>query len=368
MQIPLVDLKAHHNLYRSEIDQAIKQVIDSNHYILGFQVEEFEESFANCSETKFCVGLDSGVSALELGMRALGIGLGDEVITPVNSFIASSSAVSFTGATPVWVDVEPETFNIDPLLIEAKITPKTKAIMVVHLYGQPVDIDPILKIAEKHHLYLIEDACQAHGARYKGKKVGSFGTFAVFSFYPGKNLGALGDGGAVTTNDDKLATLLRQMRNYGQSKKYEHVFLGWNRRLDTLQAAVLNVKLRYLDSNNQKRRDVAEKYSRLLSDLPIICPLVSSHSEHVFHLYVIQTEKRDELLTFLHEQGIGAGIHYPTPINLQKAYQSLRLGQGSFPIAEEQSGKILSLPMYPELTDKQVDYISSKLHNFFNVK
>ncbi|OGD93686.1 hypothetical protein A2697_01720 [Candidatus Curtissbacteria bacterium RIFCSPHIGHO2_01_FULL_41_44] len=366
MNIPLVDLKANYLLHKKEIDFAIKSVIDRASFILGPELEQFEKNYARYCQTKYCIGVDSGSSALELGIRALGIGPGDDVITPVTSYIASSSAISFTGAKPVWVDIDPKTYNIDTNFIEAKITPRTKAIILVHLYGQPADMDEILAIAKKHKLFVIEDACQAHGATYKGKKVGTFGNFTAFSFYPSKNLGAFGDGGAATTNDNKLAKKISWMRNHGQKEKNNHVCLGWTRRLDTIQAAVLNVKLKYLEEANLKRAQATAKYTKLLSGLPLVLPEIAPDRTHVFHLYVVQTEKRDELLVFLKKNGIDAAIHYPIPIHLQKAYENLGGKKGDFPRSEEVADKIISLPLFPEITDDQIKYIAKKVKEFFS--
>lgn len=345
------------------MDAAIKRVLERADFILGEDVDAFESEFATFCEADAAVGLDSGISALELGMRALGIGPGDQVITPVNSFIASSSAVSFTGATPVWVDVDPETHNIDADKVEAAITARTRAIMVVHLYGQPADLDPLLEIARRRGLALIEDACQAHGARYKGRKVGSFGAFAAFSFYPGKNLGAYGDGGALTTNDAGLARQVAMMRNYGQERKYEHAYLAWNRRLDTIQAAVLRVKLRHLDDWNRDRRRHAGVYDRLLAESGLELPIPASYAEHVYHLYVVQSPHRDAIRVALEAHGIATGIHYPIPIHLQPAYREMGRGLGSFPATEAIASRLLSLPMYPELTDQQVSQVAGAVRS-----
>jgi dTDP-4-amino-4,6-dideoxygalactose transaminase len=327
-------------------------------FILGADVAAFEQEFAAYCEAKEAVGLDSGMSALELGMRALGIGPGDEVITPAGSFIASSSAISFTGATPIWVDVEPKTYNIDPGLIEGAITNKTKAIMVVHLYGQPAEMDAVLDIAGRHGLPVIEDACQSHGARYKGRRTGSMGAFAAFSFYPSKNLGAYGDAGALTTNDPELAEKVRTMRNYGQRTKYQHVYLAWNRRLDTLQAAVLRVKLKHLDGWNSARRRLARSYDELLAQTGAATPYVSPDAEHVYHLYVIEVGDRDRVQADLYDRGISTGIHYPIPIHLQEAYRDRGFRDGSFPLSEAAARRILSLPMYPELTEADVSRVA----------
>jgi dTDP-4-amino-4,6-dideoxygalactose transaminase len=353
-KLPLVDLKAQHASIAPELQAAIERVTTNADFILGADVEAFEREYAKYCEAEHCVGLDSGMSALELGMRAMGIGPGDEVITPAGSFIASSSAISFTGATPVWVDVDPRTYNIDPALIEAAISPRTKAIMVVHLYGQPADMDAVMEVARRHELPVIEDACQSHGARYKGRRTGSMGAFGAFSFYPSKNLGAYGDAGALTTNDSALAERVRMMRNYGQRAKYEHVYLAWNRRLDTLQAAVLRVKLAHLDRWNESRRRIASLYDELLDGSGVSLPFASPESEHVYHLYVIQVADRHRLQSDLAARGIGTGIHYPIPIHLQEAYRERGTGPGSFPVTEAVASRVLSLPMYPELTENDV--------------
>lgn len=359
--IAFVDLKAQYAHIADEVDAAIKQVLLNTDFILGDAVSAFEADYAAYCDVPNAVGLDSGMSALELGMRALGIGPGDEVITPAHSFIASSSAISFTGATPVWVDVDPKTYTIDVAQIEAAITERTKAIMPVHLYGQPADMDPIMAIARAHNLAVVEDACQAHGARYKGRRVGSFGDIAAFSFYPGKNLGAYGDAGMLTTNRADLAEMVRMMRNYGQRKKYDHIFLAWNRRMDSIQAAVLRVKLRYLEQWNDARRAHACAYNRLLAGSALACPQCAPYSEHVYHLYVVQTDGRDELVRYLADNGISTGIHYPVPIHLQEAYRSYGYKGGEFPTTEASAPRLLSLPMYPELTDDQIRYVADAL-------
>jgi dTDP-4-amino-4,6-dideoxygalactose transaminase len=360
-KLPFVDLKAQHASIADEVEAAVQKVMTDSDFILGADVAAFEQEFARYCEAEHCVGLDSGMSALELGMRAMGIGPGDEVITPAGSFIASSSAISFTGATPVWVDVDPRTYNIDPNLIEAAITKRTKAIMAVHLYGQPADMDPILAIAARHGLPVIEDACQSHGARYKGRRTGSMGTFAAFSFYPSKNLGAYGDAGALTTNDRELAEKVRMMRNYGQRAKYDHVYLAWNRRLDTLQAAVLRVKLRHLDGWNQARRTVASIYRELMSETSVALPFMAEGVEHVFHLYVIQVDDRQAVQDDMSARGISTGIHYPVPIHLQEAYRAQGAAPGSFPVTEGAAKRVLSLPMYPEMTEHDVRRVSKAL-------
>ena len=360
-KLPLADLRAQHASIAAEVQAAVARVMTDADFILGADVAAFEQEFARYCEAKECVGLDSGMSALELGMRAMGIGPGDEVITPAGSFIASSSAISFTGATPVWVDVDPHTYNIDPALIEAAITPRTKAIMVVHLYGQPADMDRVLEIGARHGLPVIEDACQAHGAHYKGRRAGSMGAFAAFSFYPSKNLGAYGDAGALTTGDAALAERVRMMRNYGQRAKYDHVYLAWNRRLDTMQAAVLRVKLRHLDDWNAARKTVASLYGELLSGTAVKLPRTGAGAEHVYHLFVIQVEERQRVQDELTARGISTGIHYPVPIHLQQAYRQRGFGPGSFPVTEAAAKRILSLPMYPELDEAAVRRVAGAL-------
>jgi dTDP-4-amino-4,6-dideoxygalactose transaminase len=358
-KLPLVDLRAQHAAIAADVEAAVMKVMANADFILGADVAAFEGEFGRYCGAKHAVGLDSGMSALELGMRAMGIGPGDEVITPAGSFIASSSAISFTGATPVWVDVDEHTYNVDPNLIEAAITERTKAIMVVHLYGQPADMDAVFDVARRHNLPVIEDACQSHGARYKGRRTGSMGAFGAFSFYPSKNLGAYGDAGALTTNDSDLADRVRMMRNYGQRAKYEHVYLAWNRRLDTMQAAVLRVKLPHLDAWNESRRRIASLYGELLAGGAAGLPHSSPDVEHVYHLYVIQVDARDRLQAALAARGIGTGIHYPLPIHLQAAYRGAGFGPGSFPVTEAAATRVLSLPMYPEMTDADARRVAS---------
>lgn len=365
--ISLVDLKAQYRQIKREVDTAIKSVIVKTDFILGEEVEKFENEFASFCGVKYGIGLDTGISALELGMRALGLGTDDEVLTPANSFIASSSAISFTGAKPVLVDCDSKTYNIDVEDIEKKITAKTKAIMPVHLYGQVADMDKIMALAKKHKLFVIEDACQAHGAKYKDKRAGSFGDFAAFSFYPGKNLGAYGDGGMLVTNNKKLYETVKMMRNYGRkdNEKYRHLCLAWNRRLDTIQAAVLRVKLQYLDKWNNLRRKHALLYNNLLKNLDVITPYAMEKGNHVYHMYVIRTKKRDQLREFLIKKGISTGIHYPIPIHLQPAYKDLGCKKGDFPITEKCAQEILSLPMFPELKESQIRFIVRQIKAFF---
>jgi len=361
LQVPFVDLAAQYAAISGEVVEAMARVLTDTDFILGQDVELLEREFAEYCEADYAVGLDSGTSALELALRACGIGPGDEVITAANTFIATALAISYTGATPVMVDIDPDTYNLDPALLEKAITKQTKAIIPVHLYGQPADMDPILGIAHEHDLRVIEDACQAHGARYKGRRVGSLGHVAAFSFYPAKNLGGYGDGGMVVTNDKKLAESIKMMRNYGQREKYTHVLRGYNRRLDTLQAAVLRVKLRHLDTWNEERRQHAQRYQQHLSGTPFVTPVEAEYGEPVYHLYVIRTQDRDGLRSYLQQQGVSTGIHYPIPIHLQEAYQDLGYSQGSFPVTEEYAGQLLSLPMYAELTPNLIRHVSEAL-------
>lgn len=353
-QVPFVDLAAQYAGIAGEVDAAISKVIRETDFILGREVRLFEEEFARFCEAQFAIGVDSGTSALELALRAYEIGPGDEVITAANSFIASALAISHTGATPVLVDIDPDTYTVDVAAIERAITPRTKAIIPVHLYGQPADMDPIMSLARQHKLIVIEDACQAHGARYKGKRTGSLGHAAAFSFYPGKNLGAYGDAGAVVTNDREAAKKLEMLRNYGQQEKYHHMLRGYNRRLDTLQAAVLRVKLKYLEKWNAARRQHAERYRLLLEKSQIVTPNEARYAESVWHLYVVRVGQRDRLKEYLSTRGIGCGIHYPVPIHLQAAYRDLGHRKGDFPVTEDYAHRIISLPMYAELTPELI--------------
>jgi dTDP-4-amino-4,6-dideoxygalactose transaminase len=362
MQVPFVDLKAQYQTIAAEVDEAMHRVISEADFILGKEVELFEQEFAAYCETKYAVGVDTGISALTLSLRAHGIGAGDEVITVANTFIATVSAISFTGASPVFVDVDPTTYNMDTAQLEAAITPRTKAILPVHLYGQPADMDEILAVARRHGLVVIEDACQSHGARYKGRRVGGLGDAGCFSFYPGKNLGAYGDGGMVVTNDAAIAERVRMLRNYGQSQKYHHVFMAYNCRLDTLQAAVLRVKLRKLDEWNAARESAARAYGELLKEMDnIILPRVADDRSHVYHLYVIQHPQREALLAQLREQGVSAGLHYPIPVHLQPCYEQLGVPRGSLPITEALASRVLSLPIFPEISAGQVEHVCRQI-------
>ncbi len=364
LQVPLVDLAAQYDAIANEIDDATSRVLRGTDYILGRDVGLLEEEFAALCRAEYAVGVDSGTSALELALRAYGVGPGDEVITAANTFVATVFAISYTGATPILVDVDPQTYTIDISKLERAITDRTKAIMPVHLYGQPADMDPILEIAQRRGLVVIEDACQAHGAKYKGKRVGSLGHAAAFSFYPAKNLGAYGDGGMVVTSDAQVAESLQMLRNYGQREKYCHVVRGYNHRLDTLQAAILRVKLKYLDVWNAARRQHADQYNRLLAGSAAVTPLEPDYAESVWHLYVIRVANRSGLSTYLADRGIATGIHYPIPIHLQPVYRDLGYKTGDFPITECYAEQILSLPMYPELTSTSIEYVAGAIRGF----
>ena len=362
--VPFVDLGVQYRAISAEIDDAISKVIQDADFILGREVRLFEEEFAEFCDSSYAVGVDSGTSALELALRAFDIGPGDEVITAANSFIASALGISHAGAKPVLVDVDPFTYTLDVKALERAITRRTKAIIPVHLYGHPAHMGPIRQLADRHGLVVIEDACQAHGASYKGKRVGSLGHSAAFSFYPGKNLGAYGDGGMVVTKDRKIADRLEMLRNYGQKEKYKHLFRGYNRRLDTMQAAILRVKLKYLEKWNAARRWNAKLYQKHLEGSGVVVPGEAGGAESVWHLYVIRTERRDALKEHLVSKGINASIHYPIPIHLQPAYQDLGYKRGDFPVTEAYADRILSLPMYAELSDRQIEFISQTVCEF----
>ena len=349
MKVPFLDLQPMHLELQSELEAAFQRVLASGSYILGPEVEAFEAEFAAYCGARYCVGVGNGLDALQLILRGYGIGAGDEVIVPANTFIATWLAVSHAGAKPVPVEPLAATFNLDPQRIAAAITPRTKAIMAVHLYGQPADMDAINAVARQHGLKVIEDAAQAHGARYKGRRAGNLGNAAGFSFYPGKNLGALGDGGAITTNDAQLADQLRALRNYGSRTKYHHELKGFNSRLDELQAALLRVKLRHLDAWNAARQQLALAYLDGLAASGLVLPVVPPWASPVWHLFVVRTARRDALQQHLAQAGIGTLVHYPIPPHLQPAYADAGFQSGDFPIAEQLHREVLSLPMYPQL-------------------
>jgi len=357
--IPFVDLKAQYRSLKPEIDRAIQQVLDESQYILGPAVSAFERDFAAFCQTTEAIGVNSGTSALHLALLAVGVRPGDEVITVPFTFVATVSAIEYSGARPVLVDVEPDYWTMDPAKLEAAITPRTKAIMPVHLYGQPADMDPILAIAEKHGIPVIEDACQSHGSEYHGRRCGSMGRLGCFSFYPGKNLGAYGEGGAVVTNDPALATRVRLLRAWGEETRYEHKYRGFNYRMDGIQGAVLGVKLKHLESWTEARRSRAASYSRALGDAPITPPVERPGVRHVYHVYVVRSSDRDGLRARLTDAGIQTGVHYPIPVHLQPGYRDLGYSAGDFPVAERAAGEVLSLPIYPELTDAQIETVAA---------
>ncbi len=366
LKVPFLDLKSVNQRFKDGILRAIEGVVDSGWYILGDNVARFEEEYAKFSGVRFCVGVGSGLDALVLSLRALEIGRGNEVIVPANTYIATWLAVSAVGAVPVPVEPDPATYNIDPERIPEKITGKTKAILAVNLYGQPADLSTLKQIADEHKLFLVEDNAQGHGALHQGKPTGSRGIVNGTSFYPGKNLGALGDAGAVTTNDPKIAERIRILRNYGSPKKYIHVEQGVNSRLDEMQAAILSVKLKYLEQDNKKRQEIAKIYLENLSGVgDLILPVTKPENTHVYHQFVIRTRHRDALRNFLAKCGIGTLIHYPIPPHLQKAYESLGYKQGDFPITEEIADTILSLPIYPTLEEWQIELVVESIKAFF---
>ena len=364
--VPFVDLAAQHATIKTEIASAIQRVLSEPHFVLGPQVEEFERDFARFVGCGYAIGVGSGLDALRLSLMAVGIGLGDEVILPANTYIATALAVSAVGARPVLVDCDPQTYNIDVSLIEAAVAPLTKAIVPVHLTGQAADMEPILQIAGRHGLHVIEDAAQSHGTLYKGRSCGSMGSLGCFSFYPSKNLGAYGDGGMVTTDDTELATRIRRLRNYGQTAKYRHTEKGLNARLDTLQAAILSVKLRRLPRWNKARVAHAEGYKDLLTGVgDLVFQQESRYSTHAYHLFIVETEWRDALRKHLDARGIHTGIHYPIPIHLQQAYEDLGYGEGDFPETERLAKRVLSLPMFPELRREQIERVAEEIKGFF---
>jgi dTDP-4-amino-4,6-dideoxygalactose transaminase len=365
MNVPFLDLQAQFATIREEALAEIQTVLGKCNFILGEPVDRFEKSFAEFCECTRAVGVASGLDAIKLALRALKIGPGDEVITAANTFIATALAISAVGAKPVLVDCDPATYNIDVSKIEAAVTPRTRAIMPVHLYGQPADMDPIMDIAGRRRLHVVEDASQAHGARYKGRRVGSFGILSAFSLYPGKNLGATGDAGIITTRDPALAKQLTVLRNYGSEVKYYHSMLGENSRLDTMHAAVLCVKLERLDQWNAARRKWAALYTELLKGVKsVTTPTILPSAESVFHLYVVRVPRRNELMAFLKERGIGTIIHYPVPLHLQEAYAGAGWKKGDFPVSEKYADEIVSLPMFAELTEPQVRHVAQAVREF----
>lgn len=363
MNVPFVDLKAQYKSLRPQMDVAVQSVLDRAAFILGKESQDFEQAFAGYIGVAHAVGVSSGTDALELAIRACGIGPGDEVVTVPNTYIATCEAISFAGATIRFVEADARTYSMDPSAVEAVITKKTKALLPVHLYGQPVDMRPIMEIARRHGLKVIEDCAQAHGATYRGQKVGTFGDAAAFSFYPGKNLGAYGDGGAVLTNDDAIADRVRMLRNHGQREKYIHHIEGHCHRLDNLQAAVLGVKLPHLEAWNIARRRAAKLYDDLLAGVPgVVTPYVSPEVQPVYHLYVVQVPERDQVQAALKAEGVETGIHYPIPLHEQPAYARMGHKPQDFPISHRLGPRILSLPMFPELAEDQIRHVVSSLH------
>jgi dTDP-4-amino-4,6-dideoxygalactose transaminase len=358
IKVPFLDLWSQHLPLMSEFNQAIQEVIESSAFAGGRFVNAFEQDFAASCNTPYAIGVGSGTEALWLSLLACGVGSGDEVITVPSTFMATAEAITYCGARPVFVDVDERTYTMDPDALKHALTAKTKAIIPVHLFGQPADMDPILEFGHKHGLHVIEDACQAHGATYKGKRVGTFGDAACFSFYPGKNLGAFGEAGAIVTSNAELNEKLGILRDHGQERKYFHSVIGWNCRMDGIQAAVLRIKLRQLEAGNQRRREhAAHYYSELRGVGAVSLPKQAEYARHVYHIYAIRVSNRDDAMTCLMDQGIVTGIHYPVPVHLQEAYQSLGYGRGAFPIAERCAAEFVSLPMYPELTYSQVEQV-----------
>jgi dTDP-4-amino-4,6-dideoxygalactose transaminase len=365
MKVPFLDLKAQYETIRTEIGVAIQDVLDKTAFAGGPFVETFEKEFAPFCQCAQAVSVGNGTDALWLTLLGLGVGPGDEVITAPNTFIATAEAISFCGATPVFVDIDEKSYGMNPNLLEAAITDRTKVIIPVHLYGQCVDMDPILAIAEKHSLYVVEDACQAHGAEYKGRRAGSMGDAGCFSFYPGKNLGAYGEAGAVVTNNSALTATMRMFRDHGQQRKYYHAIIGWNARMDGIQGAVLSVKIRHLPQWNEARRRHARLYTELLADVPgVVTPVEMNYAKHVYHIYCIRIKNRDALIQALAAKEIYCGIHYPVPLHLQDAYLGLGYSRGSFPVVESCAEEIVSLPMFAELTEAQIEAVVAGVKEF----
>ncbi len=368
MQVPFLDLKAQYLSIEKEVDAALKAVLEKTAFAGGPFVVRFEENFARYCQTGYCIGVSSGTAALWTALLALDIGPGDEVITVPHTFIATAEAVSLCGAKPVFVDIDPKTYLMDPEAARQAITSKTRAIIPVHLYGQMTDMDRIMTIARENNLYVVEDACQAHGATYKGKKAGSIGDAGCFSFYPGKNLGAYGEAGAVITNNEKMAIAIKMIRDHGQSQKYYHDRIGWNGRMDGIQGAILDVKLKHLENWTEARRKNAALYQLFLKDIEeIVLPVEPDYNRHVYHLFVIRTQQRDALLNYLKEKEIFCGIHYPIPLHLTGAYQTLSHPKGTYKETEKAAEQILSLPMFPELSEEQITYAAEQIKTFYRI-
>jgi dTDP-4-amino-4,6-dideoxygalactose transaminase len=364
MKVPFLDLKRQYSAIKKEIDETVFSVLSNTQFILGPEVKSLEEKIASYCGTKFAIGVASGTDALLLSLRTCGVKPGDEVITPTFSFFATAGVISRLGANPIFVDIDPETYNINPDQIEKKITPKTKAIMPVHLFGQCADMDPIMDIAKRHSLKVVEDAAQAIGAEYKGKKAGAIGDFGCFSFFPSKNLGGAGDGGMVTADDPEMAEMVRILRVHGSKPKYYHSTIGYNSRLDTIQAAILSVKLKYLDDWTKKRKEHAEVYNSAFKDLDMITPKEESFNYHIYNQYTIAVKNRDELRNYLKEKQIGHDTYYPVPLHLQECYRFLGYKKGDFPVSEKKAEEVVSIPIYPELTEQEQDYVISTIKEF----
>lgn len=359
MKVPFLDLKAHHAPLIEKFDRAIREVIESSAFAGGPFVERFEEEFAAFCGSSYAIAVGNGTDALWLTLLALGIGEGDEVITVPNTFIATAEAITYCKARPVFVDVDPDTFTMNPAELAKSLTGRTKAIIPVHLFGQPADMDPILEFARANGLFVVEDAAQAHGAEYKSRKAGTMGDAGCFSFYPGKNLGALGEAGAVVTNDPELRKQIQMLRDHGQSRKYYHATMGWNCRMDGIQGAVLSIKLGHLDEANSLRRKHALEYNQAFAGIDeVLTPFEAKYARHVYHVYAIRVQERDAILRHLQEKGVGCAVHYPVPIHLQEAGSNLGYTKGAFPIAENLANEFLSLPMFPELTEEQIEYVA----------
>ena len=362
--VPFVDLRAQYHSIKTEIDAAVLDLLESSHFVLGSKVAAFEDAFATYCQAQYAIGVNTGTSALHLALLAAGIGPGDEVITTPFTFVATAAAIGYAGARPVFVDIDPASFNIDPTKIEAALTPRTKAIIPVHLYGQPADMGAIMEIARRHGLVVIEDACQAHGAEFEGRRVGSIGDMGCFSFYPGKNLGAYGEGGAVTTNNPEFARTIRMLRDWGAEQKYHHDLKGYNYRLEGMQGAILGTKLPYLEQWTEARRTHAARYDALLSESIYGTPVPASNRRNVYHVYAIRTAEREAVQSFLQERGVNTGIHYPIPVHLQACWAELGYRAGDFPHAERAANEVLSLPLYPELQPAQQDRVVEALQEW----
>jgi dTDP-4-amino-4,6-dideoxygalactose transaminase len=366
MKVAYLDLHAQMRPLRAEMEAAFARTLEQCSFCLGPDVAAFEKDFSTFCDAKHTVAMNSGTSALHIALKMLGVGPGDEVISTPLTFVATSWAISYVGAKPVYVDVDDATFNLDPALVEAAITPRTKLLLPVHLYGQPCALAPLLDIGRRHGIPLVEDAAQAHGARYHGKSIGTSGVMSCYSFYPGKNLGAFGEGGALVTNDDALATRARSLREHGSTKRYYHDEVGYNYRMEGLQGAILGVKLKHLRHWSNERRRVAHRYHELLRGTPLQLPIEAPDVESVYHLYVVRHPDRDALKKHLEAHGVGTGLHYPLPLHLQDCYKDLGYKPGAFPVAERSARECLSLPIYPELTDDQIQYVAATVRSFFN--